>query len=154
MRTGLHSVTVTLSRPVSTPRVTTIVLANDHAGLRHSLRSLLDREEDVNLVGEASNLEDAVRQVTTHSPRVLVLDLRMPNGFSAERIQRLRVLSPTTEIVVTTMQDDRTFAAEAHAAGAIGFVLADTADRELVRAVRRAARGAGYTSPRVRCAVA
>lgn len=154
MHVGLHSVAAASWSTVSGTRVTTVVLANDHPGLRRSLRWLLERADDVDVVGEASNLEDAVRAVTIHSPRVVVLDLRMPDGFSAERIQRLRTLSPAAEIVVTTMQDGRGFAIEAHAAGAIGFVLADTADRELVDAVRRAGRGAGYTSPRVRRAVA
>ena len=131
-----------------------VVLANDHPALRRSLRSLLDHHDDVDVVGEASDFEAAVHEVSVQRPHVLVLDLRMPDGFSAERIKRLRALSPGTEIVVTTMHVDQAFAAEAHRAGAIGFVVADGADRELVEAVRRASRGLAYTSPRVRCAVA
>ena len=104
--------------------------------------------------GEVTDFEAAVQEVAVQHPDVLVLDLRMPDGFSAERIKRLRAASPPTGVVVTTMQVDEAFVTEALRAGAIGFVLADSADRELVEAVRRANRGLVYISPRVRRAVA
>ncbi len=107
------------------------------------------------VLGEASDFEAAWHEVADERPDVLVLDLRMPDGFSAERLKQLRAMSPATEIVVTTMHVNEAFATEAHEQGAIGFVVADCADRELVeRAVRRASRGLAYTSPRVRRAVA
>ena len=130
------------------------MLANDHPGLRRGLRWLLDQAYDLNVVGEATDFEATVHEVAIQHPHVLVLDLRMPDGFSAERIKRLRTESPATRIVVTTMTANEAFATEALRAGAIGFVVADSADRELVDAVRRAARGLPYTSPRVRRAVA
>ena len=135
-------------------RRTCIVLANDHPGLRRSLRRLLEDPNDLDVVGEASDYDAAMHEVATEHPDVLVLDLRMPDGFSAERIRRLRTASPATGIVVTTMHVNDAFATEALAAGAIGFVVADSADRELVEAVRRARRGLPYISPRVRRAVA
>jgi len=127
-----------------------VVLANDHRGLRHRLRWLLDRADDLDVVGEASDFESALHEVAAKRPDVLVLDLRMPEGFSDERIRQLRTLSPATEIVVTTMHVSEAFATMALRAGAIGFVVADSADRELVEGVRRAARGLSYTSPRLR----
>jgi two-component system, NarL family, response regulator NreC len=133
---------------------TRVVLANDHPGLRRSLRWLLDQAGDLDVVGEATDFEAAVHEVAVQRPHVLVLDLRMPDGFSAERLERLRTASPGTEIVVTTMHVNEAFANVALKAGAIGFVVADTADQELVEAVGRAARGLPYTSPRVRRAVA
>jgi two-component system, NarL family, response regulator NreC len=133
---------------------TSVVLANDHRGLRRSLRWLLDREDDLDIVGEASDFEAALHEVAVGHPDVLVLDLRMPDGFSAKRVAQLRTASPRTEIVVTTMHLNEAFASEALRAGAIGFVVADGADRELVEAVRRAGHGLPYVSPRVRRAVA
>ena len=115
---------------------------------------MLERAGDIDVVGEASDFQTAVRRVAVHHPDVLVLDLRMPDGFSAERLRRLRTLSPSTEIVVTTMHMDEAFANHALRAGAVGFVVADSADRELIEAVRRAACGLPYTSPRVRRVVA
>jgi two-component system, NarL family, response regulator NreC len=126
-----------------------VVLADDHASLRRNLRRLLEREEDVDVVGEASDLEGAMRQILALRPRVLVLDLRMADGSSAERIDRLREQSPSTEIVVITMHRSEQFADLALKAGAVGFVLKDTADAELSDAVRRAARGLQYISPQL-----
>lgn len=127
-----------------------VVLANDHSAMRRSLRWLLERETDLEIVGEAGNFDATLHQVYAQQPDVLVLDLRMPGGFCADRIERLRELSPSTKIVVTTMHVSETFATEALGAGAVGFVVADSADRELAEAVRRASRGLVYTSPRIR----
>jgi len=127
-----------------------VVLADDHAPLRRTLRRLLEGEKDVKVVAEASDLDSAICQLRAHRPRVLVLDPRMADGSSAERIGRLREQSPRTEIVVITMHDNEMFADQALKAGAIGFVLKDRADLELADAIRRASRGLEYRSPRVR----
>jgi two-component system, NarL family, response regulator NreC len=126
-----------------------VVLADDHMLMRRSLRLLLDGQEGVDVVAEAADLTAVMRQVQRHQPDVLVLDLGMPKGSSVEVIRRLRVQVPVTEIIVLTMEDGPGFADQALDAGAIGFVLKDSADTELPEAVRRAARGEEYLSPRV-----
>jgi two-component system response regulator NreC len=126
-----------------------VVLADDHALMRRSLRLLLDREEGVEVVAEADDLTTVMRHVHERQPHVLVLDLGMPGGSSIEAIRRLREEVTSTEVVVLTMEDSPTFAKQALDAGAIGFVLKDFADVELNRAVRAAARGQQYVSPRV-----
>ncbi len=127
----------------------TVVLADDHARLRQSLRRLLDGEDDVDVVAEASDLATVVRQVHGCLPRVLVLDLQLPNGSSIETIRRLREQVPGTEIVVMTMEESPLFAQHAIDAGAVGFVLKDKADSELLSAIRHAARGEEFVSARV-----
>jgi two-component system response regulator NreC len=124
-----------------------VVLADDHALMRRSLRLLLDREEGVEVVAEAGDLTTAMRHVHDCLPHVLVLDLGMPDGSSIEAIRRLREEVTSTEIVVVTMEDNPAFAQQALDAGAIGFVLKDFAEVELDRAVRAAARGEQYVSP-------
>jgi two-component system, NarL family, response regulator NreC len=126
-----------------------VVLAEDHATMRRSLRQLLDGEGDIEVVGEADEITLAVELVKRHRPEVLVLDLRMPNGSNIDCVRRMRAQAPETRVVVITMHEARAFARQAHDAGAIGFVLKDTADVELPEAVRRAARDELYTSPRV-----
>jgi two-component system, NarL family, response regulator NreC len=126
-----------------------VVLADDHAMVRRTMRLLLDHERDINVRGEASDLAAAISHVHEHAPQVLVLDLRLPNGSTIETIRRLRAEMPRTEIVVLTMEESPQFAQRALGAGAIGFVLKDRADSELVAAVRLAARGEEYVSPRV-----
>jgi two-component system response regulator NreC len=126
-----------------------VVLADDHSMVRRSLRLLLDREEDVEVIAEAADLAAVIRHVHGHVPHVLVLDLQMPNGSSLETIHRLRDQVPDTEIVVLTMEASPLFAQQALDAGAIGFVLKDRSDSELPEAVRAAVRGREFVSPKV-----
>ena len=133
-------------RPVSPIQV---VLADDHQGMRRSLRLLLDREDGVEVIAEAADLATVVRHVHGHTPHVLVLDLSLPNGSSIETIRRLRAQVPQTEIVVLTMEQSPLFAQQALDAGAVGFVLKDRADSELAPAVRDAAAGGEFVSPQV-----
>jgi two-component system response regulator NreC len=126
-----------------------VVLADDHSLMRRGLRLLLDGEEGVEVIAEAVDLASVVRQVHGHEPHVLVLDLGMPGGSSIETISKLRERVPNTQIVVLTMDDSPVFAQRALAAGAVGFVLKDLADSDLPQAVRAAAQGEEYVSPRV-----
>jgi two-component system response regulator NreC len=126
-----------------------VVLADDHAFMRRSLRLLLDDEEGLDVIAEANDLTAVTRHVRAHEPHVLVLDLNMPDGSSIEAIGRLREQAPDTQIVVMTMSENPVFAQRAFAAGAVGFVGKDLADGELPQAVRAAARGEEFVSPRV-----
>jgi two-component system response regulator NreC len=101
------------------------------------------------VIAEAGDLETVVRHVREHRPHVLALDLGMPDGSSVEVIRRLREEVPGTEIVGLTMEDSPGFAQQALDAGAIGFVLKEMSDEDLPEAVRRAASGLHYLSPRV-----
>ena len=131
------------------PPVIRVVLADSHALMRRSLRLLLDREQEVEVVGEAGDLASVVRHVEGDRPQVLLLDLSMPGGSSVEAIGQLRERAPATQIVALTMEDDPVFAQRAFAAGAIGFVMTERSDAELLEAIRAAARGEEYISPRV-----
>lgn len=127
----------------------TVVLADDHAMFRRTLRGLLDVEGTVSVIDEAADLSCAVGQVKRDQPRVLVLDLDMPNGSTIATIRRLRTQVPRTEIVVLTMEESPLVAQRLLAAGAIAFVVKDRAETELLEAVRRAARGEEFVSARV-----
>jgi two-component system, NarL family, response regulator NreC len=131
-----------------------IVLADDHAVVRSGLRLLLDSEADFEVLAEAADVESARRYVRGHHPRVLVLDLNMPGASSLEAIPAIRAESPDTQIVVLTMQQEPAFAREALGAGALGYVLKEAADEELVEAVHRAAVGESYLNPRLGARIA
>ncbi|HUO73936.1 MAG TPA: response regulator transcription factor [Solirubrobacteraceae bacterium] len=126
-----------------------VVLAENHASLRRSLRSVLDRDDGVSVLAEARDLATAMRHVRRLRPRVLLFDPWQLDESGIEAVRRVREQAPSTEIVVLTMDDSRARATHALEAGALGFVLKDTADSELPEAVRLAARGEGYASPRV-----
>jgi len=127
----------------------TIVIADDHAVVRTGLRMLLDAESGLKVVAEAGDMPAAVRSVRGHRPRVLVLDLNMPGESSLAAIPTLLEISPTTDVVVLTMQNDPAFAREALQAGALAYVLKEAADDELVQAVRMAAAGKTYLNPQL-----
>ncbi len=142
------------SRGASSADPITIVLADDHRVVRSGLRMLLDAEAGFEVVAEASDVEAARRYVRGHHPAVLVLDLNMPGGSSLEAIPLLREESPDTQIVVLTMQQEPAFARQALGAGALGYVLKEAADDELVEAVRNAAAGESYLNPRLGARIA
>lgn len=126
-----------------------VLLADDHAAIRRNLRSLLDGVKGISVIAEAGDLPSVMRHVHGHLPHVLVIDLRLPNGSSIDTIRGLREQAPNTEIVVSTMEPSPLFARQALAAGALGFVLKDRADTELLTAIRHVARGEEYVSPRL-----
>jgi two-component system response regulator NreC len=100
-------------------------------------------------VAEAGEVDEAVRKVLAYKPKVIVLDLSMPGGSSLAAIPRMREASPGTAVVVLTMEDEPRFAREALRAGALGFVLKEAADTELVDAVRSALKGVRYLNPQL-----
>jgi len=136
------------------PATVRIVLADDHAVVRSGLRMLLDSESGFEVVAEASDVDGAARYVRGHHPDVLVLDLNMPGGSSLDAIPQIRKESPETQIVVLTMQQEPAFARQALGAGALGYVLKEAADEELVEAIRRAAAGESYLNPRLGARIA
>jgi two-component system response regulator NreC len=126
-----------------------IVLADDHRLVRSGLRLLLSEEPGMEVVGEAGDADSALRLVGRLAPDVLVLDLNMPGRPGLEAIPEVAALAGPTRVVVLTMQSDRGFASRAMAAGASAFVLKEAADGELKQAIRAAAAGATYVSPRM-----
>jgi two-component system, NarL family, response regulator NreC len=101
------------------------------------------------VLAEAGTVPDALRMARAHRPAVLVLDLNMPGGSSLEAIPALRVELDRTAVVVLTMQNDPSFARQALQAGALGFVLKEAADDELLGAIKLAADGETYLNPRL-----
>jgi two-component system, NarL family, response regulator NreC len=131
-----------------------VVIADDHSVVRRGLRQVLDADGGFDVLAEASDLDGARRYVRGHRPDVLVLDLNMPGGSTLEGIPEIRAEFPETQIVVLTMQDEPAYARHALSAGALGYVLKEAAEAELVEAIRRAAAGDIYLNPRLGARVA
>jgi two-component system response regulator NreC len=143
----IGSVGHVVDEPLTESAPITLVIADDHAIVRSGLRMLLDAEPDLEVVAEAGDVQAALRYVRAHRPSVLILDLNMPGEPSLPAIGTFLSASPDTQIVVLTMQSDPAFAREALRAGALGYVLKEAADAELVEAVRLAAQGRTYLHP-------
>lgn len=136
------------------PAAIRIVIADDHAIVRRGLRQVLEAEAGFEVVAEAADLTAARRYVLGHRPDVLVLDLNLPEGMSLHAIPGLRSEFAQTQIVVLTMQNEPAYARQALSAGALGYVLKEAAESELVEAIRRAAAGEPYLNPRLGALVA
>lgn len=136
-------------QPGTTPaQPITIVLADDHAAMRHSLRMLLGGETDLEVIAETDSLGSVMRHLRARKPDVLVLDLGLSGRSSGiEMLGTLHTEAPEIKIVVLTMNDDPAFARRALDSGALGLVLKEMADPDLPAAVREASLGRRYVSP-------
>ncbi len=132
----------------------TVVLADDHNLIRSGLRSMLEGEEDLRVIGEAADSASATKLARDRRPDVLVLDLQMPGAEPASDIESLRAAVPDTTIVVLTMQSDPRRARDLLRAGASGYVLKQAAERKLTEAIRVAAAGGSYIDPELGGALA
>ncbi|MBK5218362.1 MAG: response regulator transcription factor [Thermoleophilia bacterium] len=132
----------------------TIVLADDHNVIRAGLRTMLEAQADLRVIGEAADAPAASKLVEDRRPDVLVLDLQMPGADPRLDIPRLRDSAPDMAIVVLTMQNDPRGARDLLRAGAAGYVLKQAAERQLGEAIRSAARGDAYVDPELGGALA
>jgi two-component system response regulator NreC len=124
-----------------------VVIVDDHAVVRSGLKLLLEREPDIEPVGEAANAGDALFRALEHKPDVLLIDVTMPGESGIEAIPKLLEASPETKILVLSMQDDPRYVRAAFGAGANGYVLKEAADSEVVAAIRQVADGGSYVNP-------
>jgi two-component system, NarL family, response regulator NreC len=132
----------------------TVVLADDHNVIRAGLRTMLEAQADLRVIGEAAEASAAAKLVLDRRPDVLVLDLQMPGADPRLDVPRFRDSAPETAIVVLTMQNDPRGARDLLRAGAAGYVLKQAAERQLADAIRTAAGGASYVDPELGGALA
>jgi two-component system response regulator NreC len=123
------------------------VVVDDHAVVRSGIKLLLDREDDIEVVGEAGNAKDAIFRARGLKPDVILLDVVMPGQSGIEVLPSLLKEAPNARVLVLSMQDDPSYVREAFAAGASGYVLKEAADEEVVAAVRAIADGRSYVHP-------
>jgi NarL family two-component system response regulator LiaR len=127
-----------------------VLLVDDHRVVRQGLRSFLESFPDIAIVGEASNGEEALSRLDSWLPDVVVMDLLMPGGMDGiEATQRVRAISPHTQVVVLTAYSDDARVVAALRAGAIGYVRKDAEPELLLAAVRAAAGGQSLLDPAV-----
>jgi len=126
-----------------------VLIADDHAVVRQGLRTFLDLQADIDVVGEAADGEEAVAAAAEHAPDVILLDLVMPRLDGIGALRRLREAAPAARVIVLTSfgEDERLFTALR--AGASGYLLKDVEPSELVRSIRTAHGGGAPLSPAV-----
>ena len=130
-----------------TAKLTRVLVVDDHAVVRSGIKSLLAAEDDLEVVGEASNARDAIFEARSLKPDVILLDVVMPGESGIEVLPKLKKEAPDAKVLVLSMQDDPRYVREAFAQGANGYVLKEAVDAEVVGAVREIASGGDYVHP-------
>lgn len=130
-----------------------IMLADDHAVVRHGFRMLLAAESDMEVIAEVSNGREALETGAQLMPDVCVMDVTMPELNGIEATRRLMQASPKTRVLALSMHKDAVYVREILRAGAKGYLLKDCSTSDLLRAVRLVAQGKGFLSPEVSGAV-
>ena len=126
-----------------------ILLVDDQALFREGLHTLLSVHDDLQVVGEASNGQEAIDAVAKLTPDVVLMDLRMPvlNGVAATK--QITESAPNSRVIVLTTFDDDDYVFDGLRAGAVGYLLKDVPSAKLVEAIRAAARGESFLQPSV-----
>ncbi len=124
-----------------------IVIADDHAIVRQGTRNLLEREEDLEVVGEAGNGEEAVKLIDQLKPDVAIIDIAMPKLNGVEVTRQIKPRCPSTAVLILTAYDDDEYVFALLEAGAAGYLLKDVDSQEVVRAVRAVHAGESVLHP-------
>ena len=127
----------------------TVLISDDHTLLREGMNLLLEKESDIQVVGEAADGQQSVREAKRLKPDVVVQDLAMPllNGFGAARQIAKEV--PSTKVLILSAYNDDQYIDHAIAVGAAGYLMKETVGNDLVRAIREVAHGNAFFSPLV-----
>ena len=126
-----------------------ILLAEDHVVVREGTRQLLENEEDLEVVGEAGNGEEAVRMAAQLQPDLVIMDIAMPRLNGIEATKQIKTLHPSIVVLILTAYDNDQYIFALLEAGAAGYLLKDVSGRELVNAVRAVCAGESILHPAV-----
>ncbi|GBD09583.1 Oxygen regulatory protein NreC [Candidatus Thermoflexus japonica] len=124
-----------------------VLIADDHAVFRAGLRMLLSAQPDIEVVGEAGDGWQTLKQTETLRPDVILLDLTMPGMPGLQALALLRQQAPQARVLILTMHEDEAYLRQALAEGAAGYITKRATDEELVTAIRAVARGEIYIHP-------
>lgn len=127
----------------------TVILADDHTVLRDGLRFLLEAAGDIEILSMAANGQEAVEQATLHCPDVIVMDISMPIMSGIEATKRICKICENTRVAILSMHHTTEYIQRALEAGAVGYLLKDSAGAELVAAIRALYDGKRYLSKKV-----
>ena len=126
-----------------------ILLADDHAIVRDGLRSLLEKQPDMTVSGEAADGREAVHFAEENSPDVVVMDIAMPNMNGIEATRRIVATRPATGVVILSMHQDESYVLRSLKAGARGYLLKDSLRSDVVEAIRLVAQGRSFLTRKV-----
>jgi DNA-binding NarL/FixJ family response regulator len=124
-----------------------VLIADDHGIVRSGLRMLIERQSDMEVIGEASNGAEARDLAIRERPDLAILDVKMPKLTGLQATREIREQAPDVSVLILSMYDDERYLFEALKAGASGYVLKAQADVDLIEAVRAVERGEPFLTP-------
>jgi two-component system, NarL family, response regulator NreC len=127
-----------------------ILLADDHTVVRNGLRLILQQQPDFQVVGEASDGREAVRLAESEQPDVVVMDIGMPNLNGIEATRRIVNSSPKIAVAILSMHTDEGYVVRSMKAGVRAYLLKDSAEADLIAAIRAISMGKSFFSPAIR----
>lgn len=126
-----------------------VLIADDHLLFRAGIRRILASLEDMEVVGEAADGDEAIRLTADHQPDVVLVDIAMPGLSGIETARRIRANQPRSRVIILSMHEHEQYVLGALQAGAVGYLLKNASPQELETAVRAAARGETFISPAI-----
>ena len=129
---------------------TRILLADDHVVMRSGLRLLLERQPNLQVVGEAADGQEAVRLAAAEKPEVVIMDIAMPHLNGVEATRQIVLRNPETAVIILSMHSDESYVLRSLKAGARAYLLKDSAEADLIAALRAIQEGKSFFSPGVR----
>jgi DNA-binding NarL/FixJ family response regulator len=126
-----------------------VMLADDHTILREGIKGLLEKAEDIEVVGEAGDGSEAVAKAQQLSPDVVLMDITMPGMNGLEATRQIKVLKPDIKVLILTMHESNQYISQFLRSGASGYVLKDTAASELAGAIRAVDAGNAFLYPSI-----
>jgi two-component system, NarL family, response regulator NreC len=127
-----------------------ILLADDHVVMRSGLRLLLERQPNLEVVAEAADGQEAVRLAAAEKPEVVIMDIAMPHLNGVEATRQIVTRNPETAVVILSMHSDESYVLRSLKAGARAYLLKDSAEADLIAAIRAIQGGKSFFSPGVR----
>jgi len=124
-----------------------VLIVDDHAVVREGLRLVLEKHEDLEAIGEAGSVDEAVEKAAALKPDLVLLDLAMPGKPGLQAMPGLLRADPNVKVLILSMEDDPRYVREAFAAGARGYLLKEAVANEVVGAIREVAAGGRYVHP-------
>jgi len=124
-----------------------ILLADDHALIRHGIRNLISNNPTLEVIGEVGDGEELLEFLETNVPDLLILDISMPKLTGIEAVSKVKKLYPAIKILMLTMHKNKQYFYHAMSAGADGYLMKEDSDEELLFAIKRIQEGKSYLSP-------
>jgi two-component system response regulator NreC len=137
------------SRRLTTDKKLRAVIVDDHSVVRAGLRLIFEAEDEVEIVGEAANADEALEEIRRHRPDIVFMDLTLPGVGGLELTRRVRREYPDTRVIVLTLHEEEQYFREALRAGASAYVVKGSRPEDLIAAVRAVRDGGTFLDPRL-----